>query len=96
MSKKKDSIFQNSLFSDAKARISKRKKFNDHKYRLYTTAGSSKNAHAIKKRLINWMKKSTPYSRREENAPVVYDTTWGGKKRFKVYIPTLWKGVPDV
>jgi len=96
MSKKKNSIFANGLIGDAKAKISKRKKFNDKNYRLYSTASNSNKAHAIRKKLIKWMKANTSYSRREKNLPVVYDTTWNGKNRFKVYIPTLWKGVPDV
>ena len=89
-------MFKDGLMGDAKARISKRKEFNDQKYRLYTTCPNSKSAHSIKKKLINWMKANTSYSRRAENAPVVYDTTWKGGKRYKVYIPTLWKGVPNV
>jgi len=97
MSKHKNKkMFSGSLISDAKSKITRSKEFNDQKYKLYTTCPNSKKAHDIRKRLIVWLKKNTSYSRREKNLPVVYDTTWHGKNRFKVYIPKVWEGVPDV
>jgi hypothetical protein len=97
MSKHKNKMsYKDGLLSDAKSRISRRKKFNDNNYRLYTTCSNSKNAHAVRQKLIDWMKKHTSYSRRKQNLPVVYDTTWKGRSRFKVYVPVVWKGVPNV
>ena len=82
-------VFDDGILSDLKSKFTKKKKFNDETYVLYGQYSNSTEPHKVRAKLIEWAKKqsSPPLSRRKK--PIVYDTTWHGK-RYKLYIPERW------
>ena len=80
----------NGLLSDLASRITKKKTIGDVDYALYDAYPDSGKAHQKRSELIKWSRRQTQPALSQRIKPIVYDTIWKGKKRYKLYIPTRW------
>jgi len=82
--------YDDRLIADVGARIHKKKKFGDITYKLFNAYSNTKEAHKKKAELEEWAKKQSDPSLSRRIKPIVYDATWSGKKRYKLYLPQKW------